>query len=755
MNDHIKITDAYQNNLKHISLTIKKHQWVTVTGVSGSGKSSLVFDVIYAQAQKEFLESLSSYARRNFPKIGDVDVQQITGLSPCIVIDQSSFPNTPRSTVGTYTDIYSYLRLLFSRAGDGMFSAADFSFNNAFGVCPVCNGLGEALAPDLHILLDYDLSLNQGAIRHKTWKVGSRYWNIIRAINYFDMDKKIRDFSEEEMEKLLYCKPFVYQNDEPGHVQSFSYEGIISRMIKRKNDSRGLSAADYDTQFFTSGLCPECHGTRLKAEVRNVKIGGKYTIGELVDMEISDLYDTLSELHGDIEDVLIPPILKSLKNLISVGLSYVTLNRSAHTLSGGEAQKVKLAKALGCSLNDMIYILDEPTAGLHPIDIIKMKNIIRGMVDAGNTVLVIEHNRDMILASDTVIDIGPEAGRNGGIIMFDGSVDEFRNNSESITAQCIRQTLNGFKTNVRQAKKCMTLKDINRNNVHHLDVSIPENIMVCITGVSGAGKSTLLDVLIERIPKAIIVDQSAVGTTVRGNAATYTKVFDDIRELFSQKTGFDASSFSFNSSGSCPNCNGLGYTVTDMHFMGDIRTPCDKCGGRRYTDSVLKQKVKGVNIADVLDMTVSEAIEFFSDQPAIRKKLNMLQEVGLEYITLGQPLSTLSGGELQRLKLAGKITNKGNIYIFDEPTHGLHFKDTERLIAMMNRIVNYGNTLIVVEHNMEVVLQSDWIIDMGPFGGKNGGQIVYQGVPKDIVSCKNSQTGQYLDRFLISTHQGE
>ena len=338
--------------------------------------------------------------------------------------------------------------------------------------------------------------------------------------------------------------------------------------------------------------------------------------------------------------------------------------------------------------------------------------------------------------------------------MFDGSVDEFRNNSESVTAQCIRQTLNGFKTNVRQAKKCMTLKDINRNNVHHLDVSIPENIMVCITGVSGAGKSTLLDVLIERIPKAIIVDQSAVGTTVRGNAATYTKVFDDIRELFSKKTGFDASSFSFNSSGSCPNCNGLGYTVTDMHFMGDIRTPCDKCGGRRYTDSVLKQKVKGVNIADVLDMTVSEAIEFFSDQPAIRKKLNMLQEVGLEYITLGQPLSTLSGGELQRLKLAGKITNKGNIYIFDEPTHGLHFKDTERLIAMMNRIVNYGNTLIVVEHNMEVVLQSDWIIDMGPFGGKNGGQIVYQGVPKDIVSCKNSQTGQYLDRFLISTHQG-
>ncbi len=752
MTDRIVITDAYQNNLNHINLSIDKHQWVTVTGVSGSGKSSLVFDVIYAQAQKEFLESLSSYARRTFPKIGDVDVQEIRGLSPCIIIDQSSFPNTPRSTVGTYTDIYSYLRLLFSRAGDGMFSAADFSFNNAFGVCPICNGLGEALTPDLNILLDFNLSLNEGAIRHKTWKVGSRYWNIIRAIGYFDMDKKLRDYSSEEMEKLLYCKPYVYQNDEPGHVQSFSYEGIISRMIKRKNDSRGLSAADYDTQFFTSGLCPECRGTRLKEEVRNVKIGGQYKIGDLVNMEISDLYTVLSKLHGKVEDVLIPPILKSLSNLISVGLPYITLNRAAHTLSGGEAQKVKLAKALGCSLNDMIYILDEPTAGLHPIDIIKMEKIVRGMVNAGNTVLVIEHNRDMILASDTIIDIGPGAGRNGGTIVFNGSVEDFKVDNTSVTAQCMRQTLKGFKPKVRTAKSFIEFRDINKNNVHHLDVKIPRNTMVCVTGVSGAGKSTLLDVLIERMPKAIVVDQGSVGTTVRGNAATYTKVFDDIREYFSYKTGYDASSFSFNSTGSCPNCNGLGYTVTDMHFMGDIRTPCDKCGGRRYTEIVLKQRVKGANIADVLDMTVSEAIQFFSDQPHIIRKLNMLKDVGLEYITLGQPLSTLSGGELQRLKLAGKISNKGDVYIFDEPTHGLHFKDTERLISMMDHIVSCGNTLIVVEHNMEVVLQSDWIIDMGPYGGKNGGRIVYQGYPQNIVSCSESQTGHYLHKFLCNSN---
>lgn len=748
LKDNIQITDAFQNNLKHINLEIPKHKWITVTGVSGSGKSSLVFDVIYAQAQKEFLESLSSYARRNFPKIGDVDVQQIKGLSPSIVIDQSSFPNTPRSTVGTYTDIYSYLRLLFSRAGDGDYSAADFSFNNAFGVCPVCNGLGEALTPNLKKLLKFDLSLNEGAIQHKTWKVGSRYWNIIRAIDYFDMDKKIKDFSDEEMDKLLYCPPFVYQNDEPGHIQSFSYEGIISRLIKRKGDSRGLSATDYDAQFFGSGLCPQCHGIRLKEEIMKVKIGGRYTMGDCVNMEIGDLYHALSQLHGKVEDVLIPPILRALKNLIDVGMGYITLNRSAHTLSGGEAQKVKLAKALGCSLNDMIYILDEPTAGLHPVDVIKMINIIRGMVDAGNTVILIEHNRDMIMASDMIIDIGPGAGRNGGEIVYQGDVEAFRNNNDSVTAGYLNNKLYGFKHIVRQSKGTITLNDINRNNVHHIDLKIPKGVMVGITGVSGAGKSTVLDELIESDPKAIVVDQSAVGTTMRGNAVTYTKVFDEIRQLFSSKTGLDASYFSFNSSGSCDNCNGLGYTVTDMHFMGDIRTPCEMCNGKRYKSIVLEHKVNGKNISDVLEMTVAEAVEFFMADLSIRNKLCSLVDVGLEYITLGQPLSTLSGGELQRLKLAGKIKNRGNVYIFDEPTHGLHFKDTERLINVMNQIVDNGNTLIVVEHNMDVILQTDWLIDMGPHGGKNGGTIVYEGVPEQICLCENSLTGQYLKEYI-------
>ena len=747
LKDCIEITDASQNNLRHVSLEIPKHRWITVTGVSGSGKSSLVFDVIYARAQKEFLESLSAYARRNFPKMEDVNVQSIQGLSPSIVIDQSSFPNTPRSTVGTYTDTYSYLRLLFSRAGDGQYTMADFSFNNAASACPVCNGLGEALTPDLHKLLRYDLSLNEGAIQHKTWKVGSRYWNIIKAINYFDMDKKLRDFTDDEMEKLLYCKPFAYKNNEPGYVQTFTYEGIVSRLIKRKNDDRGLSATDYDRQFFSSGTCSLCHGVRLKEEVMRVKIAGKYTIGDFVNMEIIDLYAVLSRLHGSVEDAIIPPLLSSLKNLIDVGMGYVTLNRAAHTLSGGEAQKVKLAKALGCSLNDMIYILDEPSAGLHPTDVMKMARIVRGMVDAGNTVIAIEHNRDMILASDWVTDIGPGSGRDGGNIICNAELDRFLQNKTSVTAKCLLNQPACFKRTVRKSKGSFSLT-VDQNNVHRVKFTIPTGVMVGFTGVSGAGKSTVINELIAEKPKAIIVAQRDVGTTERGNAATYTKTFDEIRRFFSEKTGYDASNFSFNSAGSCEACKGLGYTVTDMHFIGDIRTPCEACGGKRYKPVVLAQRVHGRNISDVLEMTVTEALIFFETEPAIRTKLRSLADVGLEYITLGQSLSTLSGGELQRLKLAGKISNSGNFYIFDEPTHGLHFKDTERLIRVMNRIVDNGNTLVVVEHNVDVILQLDWVIDMGPYGGKDGGTIVYEGKPEGILDCKNSLTGQYLRGYI-------
>lgn len=744
MDDFIHVVGAYQNNLKNITVDIPKHRWVTITGVSGSGKSSLVFDVLYAQAQKEFLESLSSYARRSLPRVGEINVEQIRGLSPCIVIDQASFPNTPRSTVGTYTDVYSHLRLLFSRAGDSDLSAADFSFNNALGSCTLCSGLGEALIPDLHKLLRFDLSLNEGAIQHKTWKVGSRYWNIIRAINYFDMDKKLADFTEEEMSMLLYRKPFVYQNDEPGHIQTFSYEGIISRLRKRKADSRGLSVTEYDDGFFAVEPCPKCRGTRLNQRAMSVKIANGLTIGDCVNMEIQNLYEELAGIHGNIADRLIPIIRKALKSLIDVGVGYLTLNRAAHTLSGGEAQKVKLAKALGCSLTDMIYILDEPTAGLHPMDVYKMRAIVRGMVDAGNTVLTIEHNQEMIRASDTVIDMGLGAGKDGGEIIYQGNVAGLEASKKSLTSKYLRSPIARIRDDVRMPHGYLTLRDIRRNNVLLSLLKIPTGVFVVITGVSGAGKSTILEEVAERDPNSILVDQNAIGSNPRGNIATYSRAFNGIREYFSAKTGLNPSDFSFNSTGSCEMCGGLGYTVTDMHFIGDIRTPCELCGGKRYKKYILSKYLREKNISDILDMTVVEAISFFDGEPKICEKLESLRDVGLEYVCLGQPLSTLSGGELQRLKLAEQISSKSGLYLFDEPTRGLHPRDTARMIAVMNQIVDRHNTVIVVEHNMDVIAQADWIIDMGPYGGKNGGKIIFEGTPSDICRCSSSYTGQCL-----------
>lgn len=745
----IRIEGARQNNLDNISLEIPKYQWITVCGVSGSGKSSLVHDVIYAQAQHDFLESINTYARRSFPKISSVDCDSIQGLSPSIVIDQNTFPNTPRSTIGTYTDIYTHIRLLYSRAGRPQYNASAFSFNSPEGVCEYCNGLGESMEVDVTALLDLNKSLNEGAIRHKTWKVGSRYWNIIKAIERFDMDKPVKDFSKEELDLLLYSPPFVYKEKNQKNIQTFSYEGIVSRMKKRMNDERGLSSATYDIQFFTSGRCEVCGGSRINKKAREVRLSSGYTICDMVEMELSDLYSVLENIHGTVEDHIIPVILKNLKNLIDVGVGYLTLNRSAATLSGGEAHKVKLARQLGNSLSDMIYILDEPTAGLHARDIDKIITICHEIADKHNTLIVIDHNLQMLKAADYMIDIGPGSGKNGGRIMAKGETVEVLKNKNSVTSNSIHRLHPIAKQKCRKAHSHLEIKGLTKRNFREFSVDIPMGIFTVITGASGAGKSTLLEEVLVRLPEATIVGQGNIGQNARGNIGTYSKLFDKIRKYYAKKTETDASVFSFNSEGACPCCGGLGYIVTDMHFMGDIRSSCEECGGKRYKTEVLELKVRNRSITDILDMTIEEARKWFKDEDDILAILEDIHDVGLGYITIGQPLNTLSGGEMQRLKLSSKLRGKRGIFLIDEPTKGLHIKDIIALINMLNKMVDNGNTVIVVEHNMDVICQSDWIIDLGPEGGKRGGEIIFTGTPYEMYTCgSSSYTAQYLKKYI-------
>ncbi len=751
MNDYsmIQIEGVKQNNLNNLSVKIPKYQWVAVSGVSGSGKSSLIHDVIYEQAQHDFIETLNSYARRSLPKASNVDCKSISGLSPCVVIDQNTFPNTPRSTVGTYTDIYTGLRLLFSRTGKPQYNAGAFSFNNPEGRCEYCNGLGESMEPDIKALIDLDKSLNEGAIRHKTWKVGGRYWNIIKEIGRFDMDKPVKLFTENEMELLLNSPPFVYDDKNAGHVQSFTYEGIVSRMKKRLNDERGLSSVQYDQQFFKNEKCPICNGIRISEKASAVTLRNGLRMSNLVSMEICELYEVLKDIHGLVEDTIIPSVLKDLKNLMDVGVGYLTLNRSVSTLSGGESHKVKLARQLGNSLSDMIYILDEPTTGLHARDISRITRICRGIVEKHNTLLVIDHNLQMLYEADYIIDMGPGAGKDGGKIVAQGSTAEVLQGKDSITANAIRKLKPEVRHHFRSPLEMIHIGPINRLNLRNFSVDIPIGVFTSITGVSGAGKSTLMKELIESFPRAILIDQGNIGRNVRGNIGTYSKLFDKIRKYFADHTGVSISVFSFNSEGACTNCNGLGYIVTDMHYMGEIRSECEECRGKRYKQNILELTVRGKNIADILDMTIIEALRWFQAEEDIMKDLTEIYNVGLGYITIGQPLNTLSGGEMQRLKLSSRLKKKKEIYLIDEPTKGLHIQDVAELIKVLNRIVDRGNTVIVVEHNMEIICQSDWIIDLGPEGGMKGGCLMFSGTPDNLYEESDvSYTGRYMREYI-------
>lgn len=571
--------------------------------------------------------------------------------------------------------------------------------------------------------------------------MGGRLWNIIHASNLFDMDKPVKDFSEEELDTLLYSESRQYYNHALGFVQNFSFEGIITRIMKRHNDGRGLEGVSYDANFFLPGICGECKGARVNERARSVIYNGKSII-DLVTMEIQDLLPYMRSIQDPIAQEITGYIIKILELLVNIGVGYLSLSRSVATLSNGESQRIKLARQLGNSLTDLIYILDEPTAGLHAKDKEHITNALKDLSHKPNSVLIVEHDKNVISSVDHIIDIGSKAGTQGGRVVFEGNYDELIN-SDSITGQYISKRKRIARNDKPRVADQFMEVYANHNNLKGITVRIRKNVLTCITGVSGSGKSSLIEVVLDQFDDMIVIDQSPIGSTPRSNPATYTKAFDDIRKVFADATGQSPSKFAFNSAGACEKCKGLGYEVINMRFLGDVKKICEECNGKRYNKEVLEYRYKQKSIAEVLGLTIEEA-ELFFDNPSIKNKLNLLTSVGLGYLLLGQSLDTLSGGEAQRVKLASGLSKKGQIYILDEPTRGLHMADIDLLLTLINRLVENGNTIIVVEHNLDIIKNADWIIDLGPEGGKNGGNIIAAGTPGEIIECKHSYTGKYL-----------
>lgn len=745
--NHISIRGAKVNNLKNIDIDIPRNKIVCFVGVSGSGKSSLVFDIIAKEGQRQYLESLSSYARRYLPKSNRPDVDSITGISPTIVIDQSRPSKNPRSTVGTLTETYNYLRLLYSRVGVPILDSSYFSFNHPNGACPECKGLGTKISFDPDKILNYQKSLNEGAIIPGDWKVDGRQWNIVKSTRLFDMDKKLSDYTKVELKKLLYSDRIELSETYTGFVQKWSFEGIIKRM-ERRNSSTHRYGPDRDARYISSQPCPKCNGGRLNKKALNVTVNGK-NIGETANLPITELIKFINEVDHKNAQVIKPRLLQQLEHMTKVGIGYLSLNRPISTISGGEAQRVKLARQLCSDLVETIYILDEPTIGLHPKDIGDLFSIIARLGTHNNSLLIIEHDPYTISECDYIIELGPGGGRQGGEIVFNGTIGQLKSMHNSPTSNYLfnkrgKDMPKQFTT--KPASSYLKVHHANKNNLRNLDISLPLNRIIAITGVSGSGKSSLAEVIHEQHQSTVIIDQSPVGKTPRGTIATYVGAFDFIRKVFAESSGESTSLFSFNGKGACPSCKGLGHNRIDMNFLGDIKIPCEKCEGKRYTPKALSFTHKNMNIAEILQLTASEAIEKLQIKETL-PSLQTLVDVGLDYLQLGQSLDTLSGGECQRLKLTKRLQKKGEVYIMDEPTTGLHPSDIEKLLSLFDKLIKAGNTIIVIEHNLDVIANADWIIDLGPEGGDKGGHIVAEGTPKQISQEKKSHTGVYLKTF--------
>ncbi|MBP3963152.1 ATP-binding cassette domain-containing protein [Paenibacillus lignilyticus] len=744
--EYIVISGARENNLKNVSLRIPKRKITIFTGVSGSGKSSIVFDTIAAESTRLLNENFSMFVRTFLPKVPQPEADGIENLSMAVIVDQKRLGGGSHSTMGTITDISPILRLLFSRAGQPYVGPANmFSFNDPQGMCPECNGIGRSMIVNMSRAVDMSKSLNEGAIMLPDYKVGGWEINMILQSGSFDVDKKLSDYSSEELEQLLYGKARKVEMEFAGKAMNITVEGVIEKFTNKyiKRDVKTMSDRTQQAvaPFIIEGSCSSCHGARLSQASLSCRING-HNIAELSAMEVGQLIRVVREIADPVAAPVIKSLTERLQHLVDIGLDYLTLDRETDTLSGGESQRVKMVKHLSGSLVDVTYIFDEPSVGLHPRDVHRLNELLQKLRDKGNTVIVVEHDPDVIKVADHIVDVGPHAGSRGGNIVFEGSYEGLLE-SGTLTGNHMKRPLQ-LKQESRKPSGKLSVKNATLHNLENVSVDIPTGILTVVTGVAGSGKSTLInDVFLSQHSDAIVIDQSAIGVSSRSNPATYTGIMDDVRKAFASANKVNQGLFSFNSKGACENCQGQGVVSIDLSFLDSVDLPCEVCGGRRFKEEVLEYKLNGKSIADVLEMTVEQALEFFELKEVVRK-LQAMSDVGLTYITLGQPMSTLSGGECQRIKLASELHKKGSIYVMDEPTTGLHMSDIAHLLAIMNRLVDAGNTVIVIEHNLEVISQADWIIDMGPDGGSRGGQLVFEGTPTQITDAKDSITGKYL-----------
>ncbi|MFF9092319.1 ATP-binding cassette domain-containing protein [Streptomyces sp. NPDC014802] len=746
MRDYITLTGARENNLKDVTLRIPKGRLTVFTGLSGSGKSSVVFDTIAVESQRQLNETFTWFVRNRLPKYERPRADAMEDLSPAIVVDQRPVGGHSRSTVGTMTDVYAVLRVLFSRCGSpSAGEATAYSFNDPSGMCPECHGLGRTVRPDWDRILDPARSLAGGAILFPPFAVGTWQGQTYTRTTDLDVHKPVGEFTDAEREFLLRGRGTRVHVDNTGGSRAIDYEGLADRFerLYLNRDLSALSARTRETvqRFLTEDTCPRCAGARLNEAALATRIRG-LSIADCAAMQVSDLIAVLRELD---DDPLAAPIagaaVTALERIEAIGLGYLSLDRETATLSGGEGQRLKTVRHLGSSLTGMTYIFDEPSVGLHPRDVSRLGDLLLRLRDKGNTVLVVEHDRDVIALADHVVDMGPGAGADGGRVVFEGTPRALAA-SGTRTGRCLRRRT-ALKERVRRADGGLWVKGARRHNLREVTVEFPTGVLTAVTGVAGSGKSTLVAEFTTAHPDAVVVDQSSIGISARSTPATYLGVMDTVRRIFARATGSEPGLFSFNSSGACPTCEGRGVTYTDLAFMDPVTTTCPDCAGRRFREEVLRLTVDGRSIADVLEMTAEQALGFFSDA-GLRRRLRALRDVGLTYLALGQPLSTLSGGERQRLKLATRLHRTGAVYVLDEPTTGLHMADVDGLLALLDRLVDGGNTVVVVEHDLDVVAHADWVIDLGPDGGRDGGRVVFEGTPRDLLADRHSVTAEHL-----------